>query len=112
MGAEVYFIGPELDTNAAKFMEKGSATIPVLLDSAGEVMEAFRIAYAMPDYMQPDYGERFVEVNPAVGWRLPIPATFVLDQSGTVRARWVNADYRYRMEPDDVVAAVRAARTG
>ena len=41
-------------------------------------------------------------------WLLPIPAVFVLDRDGIVRARHVDPDYRRRMEIDDLVAAVRA----
>jgi len=41
-------------------------------------------------------------------WRLPVPATFVLDREGVVRARHVDADYRTRMEPVDVLDALRA----
>jgi peroxiredoxin len=75
-------------------------------------MDAFRVSYEMPEYLRPDFGgERFLQVNPGTGWKLPIPATFVIGRDGTVRARWVSGDYRYRMEPDDVVAAVRKAAT-
>ena len=40
--------------------------------------------------------------------RLPVPTTFVLDREGVVRARHVDADYRIRMEPVDVLDALRA----
>jgi peroxiredoxin len=40
------------------------------------------------------------------GWFVPLPATFVIDQSGTVTARFVDPDFRRRMEIEDVLAAV------
>ena len=43
-------------------------------------------------------------------WFLPIPATFVVGRDGRVVARFVDPDYRRRMEIDDLVAAVAAAR--
>jgi peroxiredoxin len=41
-------------------------------------------------------------------WDLSIPATFVIDRSGIVRARYVSADYTTRMDPDDIEAALAA----
>jgi len=41
---------------------------------------------------------------------LPIPATFVINRSGIVRARYVSADYTTRMDPDDIEAALAALK--
>jgi peroxiredoxin len=43
-------------------------------------------------------------------WILPIPATFVLDQTGIVRGRFVDPDYRKRMDIEDMLDALRQAR--
>ena len=40
------------------------------------------------------------------------PATYVLDQSGIVRAGQADPDYTVRMEPSDVVAALRNIARG
>ena len=39
-------------------------------------------------------------------WQLPIPGTFVTDRNGVVRPAYVSADYRTRMEPRDILAAL------
>jgi peroxiredoxin len=41
-------------------------------------------------------------------WDLPIPATFVIDRSGIVRAPWVAVDYMTRLDPHDIEAALAA----
>jgi peroxiredoxin len=41
-------------------------------------------------------------------WMLPIPATFVVGQDGVVRSRFIDPDYRHRMEIDDLLAALVA----
>jgi peroxiredoxin len=42
---------------------------------------------------------------------LPIPATYVVGQDGIVRLAFVDSNYRNRLEPDAVVAALeRLAR--
>ncbi len=40
-------------------------------------------------------------------WILPIPATFVVGQNGTVRGRFVDPDYRKRMGIDDLLNALK-----
>lgn len=45
-------------------------------------------------------------------WFLPIPATFVVGRDGLIKARFVDPDYRRRMDIDDLLAAIRAAQDG
>ena len=42
-------------------------------------------------------------------WTLPVPATFVIGRDGLVKARYIDPDYRRRMELDAIVDAVSAA---
>ena len=109
LGAQVFFIGPETRDNALKLMDKQKATIPLLYDLDGSVMEAYKIAFTNPEYLQRGYQMfgGFPDANPDTGWRLPVPATFVVDQQGVIRGRYVNADYTYRMEPAEILAALR-----
>lgn len=112
LGAEIYSIGPETLENARKFIEKGrGAYIPALCDVDGAAMDAYRISFEVPEVLWPffdSWGLNLPALNPQVGWRLPVPATFVLDPAGVVRARYVNPEYTERMEPADIVAALRA----
>ena len=41
------------------------------------------------------------------GWFLPIPATFLIGREGVVQARFVDPDFRKRMEPHDILNALR-----
>ncbi len=43
-------------------------------------------------------------------WILPIPATFIVGSDGKIVARYVDPDYRRRMEIDDLLAALKVAR--
>ena len=44
-------------------------------------------------------------------WFVPIPATFVVAQTGLITARHIDPDYRRRMDTDALVAAIQSART-
>lgn len=41
---------------------------------------------------------------------LPLPATYVIDQTGTVRWAFADTDYTKRAEPADIIAALDALR--
>jgi peroxiredoxin len=109
LGAEVFLIGPETRDNALKLMDKQKATIAILYDLDGSVMEAYRLAFDVPEYLQAGYKMfgGFPDANPETGWRIPVPATFVVDQQGVIRGRHVDGDYTYRMEPAEILAVLR-----
>ncbi len=51
------------------------------------------------------------DVSPYQGnsaWMLPIPATFVVGADGIVKTRFVDPDYRKRMDVEDILSALRA----
>jgi peroxiredoxin len=41
------------------------------------------------------------------GWFLPIPATLVVGRDGRVKARFIDPDFRHRMNMEDVLRAIR-----
>lgn len=71
-------------------------------------MDAYGISFDLPESLRGMYSRMgFPDRNPGTGWKLPVPATFVIDQSGVIRSRHCLSDYRYRMEPRDIIEAVR-----
>lgn len=46
------------------------------------------------------------------GWFVPLPATFVVGSGGRVVARFVDPDFRKRMDIDDIIAALKSAGAG
>jgi peroxiredoxin len=43
------------------------------------------------------------------GWFVPVPATFVVGRDGLVITRFVDPDFRKRMEVTDIIAALKSA---
>lgn len=108
LGADVFFVGPETTANGHKMGEKWGGNVSVLSDTEGAAMDAYRLSYEVPDYLREEFARLgFPNVNPATGWRLPVTATFVIDQLGVIRARHVDGDFTRRMEPEDAIAALR-----
>ena len=71
----------------------------------------FGLRFRLPDYLREIYRtfpldlEKF---NGDTSWTLPIPARFLIDQEGVIRAAESDPDYTTRPEPDDTLAALRA----
>ena len=40
-------------------------------------------------------------------FELPVPATFVIDTKGVIRHSHVDVDYTRRLDPDDVLEAIK-----
>jgi peroxiredoxin len=108
LGGEVLFIGPETAANGHKMGEKWGGNVPVICDSFGAAMDAYGVSYDIPMYLREEFARLgFPDVNPTTGWRLPVTATFVIDQMGVIRARHVDGDFARRMEPEAAMASVR-----
>ena len=78
-------------------------------DLDGSVMEAYKLAFDVPEYLKAGYKMfgGFPDANPETGWRIPVPATFVVDQQSVIRGRHVDADYTHRMEPAEIIAVLK-----
>lgn len=111
IGGEIYLVGPESEENALKMREKTGATIPLLPDTDASVASSFGIVFELPAVFQQQYesvGRDLPNQNAGAGWRLPIPATYVIGPDRRVIARHVDPDYTRRMEPDAVLAAAQS----
>lgn len=53
------------------------------------------------------HGVQLEKYQNSEAWFLPIPATFVVGRDGLVIARYVDPDFRRRMEIDDIIEAVK-----
>ena len=55
-------------------------------------------------------GHRLSDYHGSDGWFVPLPATFVVATDGRVLGRHVDAEFRQRMEIDDILAALKGSR--
>jgi peroxiredoxin len=56
-------------------------------------------------------GLHLEEVHGNDGWFVPLPATFVAAQDGTVISRHVDPEFRSRMEVEEIISALRRAES-
>lgn len=116
LGADLVAISPELPDNTLTMAEKHAIPIDILSDATSEVMKKYRLRFAVPAEVKALYLEKFglnlERYNGAGRWELPVPATYVIDRAGIVRAGEADPDYTVRMEPAEIVAALRRLAPG
>ncbi len=109
LGASVIAIAPD---DSEPTPDNSRLDFDLLIDADQSVIRAYRLHYLVPDEVRWIYTGVFdtdvSRFNADGSWNLPVPGTFVVDRDGIVRNRHVTADYLRRMEPDDVVAALKA----
>jgi peroxiredoxin len=111
-GATLIAISPQAPDRSLSLTEKLALEFDVLSDIDQAVGRAYRVHFTVPADMKDLYLDTFhndLAKQTADGsWDLPVPATFVIDDLGIIRARHVAVDYRTRMDPEDVLAALDA----
>lgn len=112
MGASVVSVVPEVEQFTSRMIAERGLSFSVLSD----VDLAYTLDLGLMCWIGDDvarlYRERGIDLarfQAGDGACLPIPATFVIARSGRVAARFVDPDFRCRMEPADVLSAVAAA---
>jgi peroxiredoxin len=116
LGADLIAVSPELPDNTMTMAEKHAIPIDILSDGTSEVLKRYRLWFEVPAQVKALYRDRFgIDLGKYNGegrWELPVPATYVIDRRGTVRAGQTDPDYTVRMEPDEIVSALRLVSRG
>ena len=106
LSASLMAISPQAPDDALTTAEKNELSFDVLSDPGSAVAESFGLAFELSDRLQEVYvglGNDLAERNAADDWRLPVPATFVIAADGAIAFAHVEADYRERADPDQVI---------
>lgn len=112
-GGQVAAITPELQRFTRLHKARSGAEFAMLSDIANGYALSLNLAIYVGDELKAvmsDFGRDLGTYQGTSSWFLPIPATFVVDTSGIVRARFVDPDYRRRMDIDDLVIAMETAQ--
>jgi peroxiredoxin len=112
LDASLVAISPQSADHSLTLAEKNELTYRVLSDLDQEVIRAYRVQFTLAGDLE-DLQVNVFQNDPATQnadrtRSLPVPATFVIDRDGIVRAAFVSADWRYRPEPADIIAALEA----
>ncbi|MGA6986229.1 MAG: redoxin domain-containing protein [Terriglobales bacterium] len=110
LGAEIVVLTPELERYARALHKKLNLTFDILNDLHLKTAEQFGLVFILPDYLRELYksfGSALDRFNDEPEYRLPMPARYIIDQQGIIRAADVNADYTIRPEPSETLRQLR-----
>ena len=113
LGARTVAVTPELERYTRALHKKLNLTFDLLTDLHLKVAEQFRLVFTLPDYLRDLYksfGSALDRFHDEPEYRLPIPARYVVDKTGVIRAADVNADYTIRPEPSETVKVLQSLR--
>jgi peroxiredoxin len=114
LGARIVVLTPELERYTRALHKKLNLTFDVLTDLHLKTAEQFGLVFVLPDYLRELYksfGSTLDRFNDESEYRLPIPARYVIDKEGIIRAAAVNADYTIRPEPSETIIQLRTLNT-
>ena len=109
-GAKLVVLTPELPEKAKETAEAANIEIVALHDKDNALAKQYGIMFDLPEPIVPIYRTKLKlpEFNGSDKMQLPLAATYVIDKSGKITYAFLDADYKKRAEPADVVAAVKA----
>ena len=108
-GANLLALTPELPDQSMSTAEKHALDFEVLSDIGSDVAREYGIVYKLTDDVAATYEENFglSATNGDDSNELPLAATYIISPEGEITYAFLDADYRNRAEPSDIVAALK-----
>jgi peroxiredoxin len=111
-GASVVSIMPEKEAYTLKASRKIGDAFPILSDIDNSYALALGLTVWLGEQVRKLYlshGLLIEQYQGTSSWFVPIPATFVVGRDGRIIDRFVDPDFRRRMEIEDILAALKRA---
>src|SRR5215469_17043456 len=106
LGARIVVITPELERYTRALHKRLNLTFDILTDLHLKTAEQYRLVFTLPDYLRDLYksfGNALDRFHDESQFRLPMPARYVTDKQGIIRAADINVDYTIRPEPAETL---------
>ena len=113
LGARLVAISPQLPDESLSTAEKNQLEFEVLSDLNSKVADQYGLTFSLDEDLRPIYknwGADVAAVNDDPDCKLPLPATYVISQDGKIVHSFVEEDYTERLEPDEILNALRDLR--
>jgi peroxiredoxin len=110
LGARIVVLTPELERYTRALHKKLNLPFDILTDLHLKVAEQFGLVFTFPDYLRDLYrswGNTLDRFHDESGYRLPMPARYIIDSNRLIRSADVNADYTIRPEPSETLRRLK-----
>lgn len=107
-GASLIALTPELPDSSLNTTEKHGLEFQVLSDVDNVIGKQFGVIFKLTPEVATIYQKAFGlhEYNGNDSNELPLAATYVIDSNGIIQYAFLDADYRNRAEPDEIIKAL------
>ena len=105
-GGKLVIFSPQLPENSRKMAEENGYTFPLVHDKDLILSNELRLTHGFPKELSDLYAKFGLDIPKANGtdaWELPMPARYLVDNSGRIRDSAINPDYTKRPEPSDML---------
>lgn len=110
MGAQLIAISPQKPDHSLSLQEKEGLEFQVLSDPNGLVTVKYNLLFDVPPGVREvmeGFGIDLAEYNNISKWVLPVPATFMIDESAIIRSSYVNPNFMQRQSPEEILRELK-----
>jgi peroxiredoxin len=112
-GASLVAISPQTQKHSYMTRDMHKLRFPVLSDQGNQVARKFGLVYRLSPELQAMYESIMTKLpgyNGDQSWELPLAATYVVQPDGKISWARVDADWRKRPEPGEILKVLHAER--
>jgi peroxiredoxin len=113
LGYELVFLSADRPDLLTSSLQESDLGFTLLSDARMQAARAYGVAFRVDDATAAKYREHGIDLEEASGeshHELPVPAVFIVDRQGVIRYVFANADYKVRIDPQQLLAEARRLR--
>jgi len=107
LGVSIVALSVDRVQKAAETVAEKELGFEVVANPEADILEAYGLIYNVPDELAKKYKEEYnIDLEAASGQThhiIAIPATYVIDQNGTIVFAYANVDYKVRPEVEEIL---------
>jgi len=110
VGVSLVAISPQTQKHSYMTRDMHKLRFPLLSDAGNKVARQFGLVYRLSPELQAMYESIYTKLpgyNGDQSWELPLPATYVVQPDGITSYARVDADWRKRPEPEEMLKELR-----
>ena len=108
--ASLVAISPQTQKHSYMTRDMHKLRFPLLSDAGNKVARQFGLVYRLSPELQAMYESIYTKLpgyNGDQSWELPLPATYLVQPDGIISYARVDADWRQRPEPEEVLSNLK-----
>lgn len=113
-GASLVAISPQTQKHSYMTRDMHKLRFPVLSDADNQVARKFGLVYRLSPELQATYESIMTKLpgyNGDQSWELPLAATYIVQPDGKISWARIDADWRQRPEPEEILQRVSLTKS-